>query len=177
MNEINYTNEKQDFIDFSRFSLKIPKCALVLVRRAFIGAIIATLLSSFVFIKHLNYHSIIFLLIYFLSVCIIFTALVFISGFFINGHTLYNQMKGIDLNYSLALTEEGIKRTSSLGVSTINWSNVKEICNTKKAFYVFVSDFQAIMIPKRAFENAEQAQNFYNLMIEYKEKAHASNAC
>lgn len=177
MNEITYTNEKKDFTDFARFSLKIPRCISILLKRVLIVTLIITIIGCFLFIKHFYIQSITFILLYFLFNLIFLLVSVYILSFIFNGHALYNLSKGLDLNYTLTLTDEGIKRVSSSSTSTYNWSNVKDIYNTKREIFVFVSDFQAIIIPKRAFENEADSESFYNLIIEYQKKAHSPNAC
>lgn len=171
MNEITYTMEKRDFTDFARFSLKVPRCIFIYLKRILLITLVITAIAGCLLIKQLNIQAILLFFGIFLFYFIFFSIFGFISAFFFNGNILYKHFKGVDLNYTLRITVEGIERKSSSINSMYNWVIVKDIYDTKKAFYVFVSDFQAVIIPKRAFESEAEAKSFYNLMLEYKQKA------
>jgi hypothetical protein len=86
---------------------------------------------------------------------------------FSGGKMLYKMLSGIDLNYEISISEENLTRTNKNGISVFNWETTKYIYDTKYNYLIFTSDLQAIIIPKRCFENEERGKDFYNNIQKY----------
>lgn len=194
MEKINYTLTLEDCTHFVHSQFKIPRLKKyffnTLFKRYSISALVVIFLYGIFFgflifdgcaknnltlsavIKNANFT-------YFLSIYLqiafigflIFTLVAitfFIAEFyFIGGKNVYKSLKGIDLNYELSISNENIIRTNKNGTMITNWKTVKDIYDTKHNYLIFTSDLQAIIIPKRAFENEEKSQEFYRLIKSY----------
>ena len=57
-------------------------------------------------------------------------------------------------------TEDGISAKDKDSQSQYNWSAIKSIEESKKAFYLFIDTNMAMVIPKRSFENEFERQSF-----------------
>ena len=66
---------------------------------------------------------------------------------------------------TLLADNNGIKSTSSVVSSALNWSAFKKWTETKKYIFIYLADFQAMTVPKRAFTN-EQLMEFKALLAE-----------
>ena len=55
-------------------------------------------------------------------------------------------------------TDTGIHEESEMAAMNLGYDLIFKVCEVKTAFYVFVSSVQAVIIPKRCFESAEDVQ-------------------
>ena len=130
------------------------------IRRALILSILLSLLLSYLHYT-LSLMSIITLFIgIFLFVYIIWGLI----GYFSGGKNVYGLLEGLDKNYELTVENDVIKRTSTSGESSYTWNNVKDIYNTKRNILIFVSERQAIVVPKRIFSNEQEANAFWTFV-------------
>lgn len=53
-----------------------------------------------------------------------------------------------------------------IGNTEYNWSNIEKICNTKYNFLIYILKNQAIIIPKRIFENEQEMNETWELIQE-----------
>jgi hypothetical protein len=61
---------------------------------------------------------------------------------------------------TVALSANGLHVKGGTGDSTISWAAVSEIASASDAIYFFISSMQAIIVPHRAFSDAQAQQNF-----------------
>ena len=61
---------------------------------------------------------------------------------------------------SLILTEEGIKETSSIANSKINWDKIISLDETDDYIYIYISSISAYIIPKRVFKDKTEQKLF-----------------
>ena len=65
--------------------------------------------------------------------------------------------KGILGDHTLTLTEEGLASKSPTSESLLNWAGIHRVVSTKGYVFIYVSELQIKMIPKRAFHSADEA--------------------
>lgn len=198
MEKINYTLTLEDCNNYVRSQIKIPRlkkyfqknCFKVYIKYTILLTIIAfiffgsrildictryhlTLLSiitnkgfSHFLISQMIQYSL--FIIFFILLLFIFTNLKrYLSG----GKVVYKMLSGMDLNYEVSISEENLTRTNKNGIIIINWETIKDIYDTKYNYLIFVSDVQAIIIPKRCFESEEHGKKFYEQIQTYCTKA------
>lgn len=85
-------------------------------------------------------------------------------GYFSGGKYVYRLLDGFDKNYELIVENDIIRRRSGSGEVSFTWNNVKDIYNTKKNILIFVSDRQALIIPKRVFNSEQEINDFWHLV-------------
>lgn len=194
MEKINYTLTLEDCNNYARSQSKIPRLKkysqkqfLKICLKYSVFLIILALISFSITIYNIAAHNHLTILsvltnkdfphflisqIKFFSLWIIIFLFIFFIIFnfqkhFLVGKILYKMLSGIDLNYELSISEENITRTNKNGMSVFNWETVKDIYNTRHNYLIFTSDLQAIIIPKRCFENEEQSNEFYSNIQKY----------
>lgn len=68
--------------------------------------------------------------------------------------------RGVTGEHIIRLSEEGFTESTEFNTSLHRWSGILRVDATKKYLLVFVGDFQAHVIPKRAFPSPAAAQYF-----------------
>lgn len=99
--------------------------------------------------------------------CIFFVSCFFISHdlFKLNSKKIYKMLEG-RLSAEVEICEDGLDMKGKGLASFLKWDGIVDIYEAKTTFLIFVSDYQAIIIPKRAFETQEKAQDFFNFVNE-----------
>lgn len=161
MEKINYTLTLKDCNNFVRSQSKIPRLKKRFQEDSLklcIEYIIALIIISFV-LFNISIHDIcVYNLIIF---SLIFLIMLHLQKYLSGGKIIYKMLSGVDLNYEILISEENLTRINKNGTNITNWETVKDIYDTKYNYLIFISDLQAIIIPKRCFENDEQGKQFY----------------
>lgn len=84
--------------------------------------------------------------------------------FKLNAKRVFTLLQGSDLDLEIVLNSEGIECRGKNSSNCYNWAKIIDIYDTGKSFLVFVSDYMAEIIPRRAFANEDAAMEFYNTM-------------
>lgn len=194
MGKLNYTLTLKDCNNYARSQNKIPRLKKIIAKDClqicfkytlflFIFAIIAFFLTihNVCTKNHLTLFSVItnkdflhFSFSFFINsltliiiLNFILLTMLYIRLFFWGGQYIYKMLEGTDLNYEISISEETITRTNKNGISIFSWETIKDIYDTKYNYLIFTSDRQAIIIPKRCFENEEQGKEFHNKIKKY----------
>lgn len=77
---------------------------------------------------------------------------------------VFNLMKGQDLDIEVIPEADGLFCRGEHSKTVYYWQKIKDIYDTNKSFLVFVGDYSALVIPKRAFPTEEKAQEFFNFV-------------
>jgi hypothetical protein len=80
----------------------------------------------------------------------------------INGY--YKQKKLTDFTVTFTTDKAGIHATSERGDSDLDWNRIVEVRETKHAFYVFITDSHANVLPKDQFSNEAEIATFRALL-------------
>ena len=160
--KINYELTLNDCKAYAKEVFFIKRIFCCFIKENVLKAIICSiLLSPSLGLLFFGFHIIPVITLFiglFIFVYIIWGLMWYYSG----GKNVYRMLEGFDKNYELIIEEDIIKRISSSGESLFNWKNVKDIYNTKRNILIFVSDRQAIIIPKRIFESEQELNEFWN---------------
>jgi hypothetical protein len=79
-----------------------------------------------------------------------------------NGY--YKQKKLMDFVVTFTTDKEGIHAKSERGDSDLPWSRIVEVHETRHAFYVFITDSHANVLPKDQFSDAAEISTFRALL-------------
>ncbi|MEZ4510202.1 MAG: YcxB family protein [Eubacteriales bacterium] len=80
----------------------------------------------------------------------------------INGY--YKQKKLTDFSVTFTADKAGIHSVSERGDSDLPWNRIVEVRETRHAFYIFITDSHANVMPKEQFANASDAEVFRALL-------------
>lgn len=179
MIELKIKYGPSDYTDFNRASIGIGRILRETFKRSFlwfgiISGVIAWLMvigTTFLdidgqivepstFSKFLAF-SVVFLLFFLLLVgCTILVQYLF------GGPKTASLQKGLDPNVRILIDEHGIDAYVGEFIREIyDWRAVKDVYDTKKQLIIFISDFRAIIIPKRIFETEKDIQNCWNFIL------------
>lgn len=198
MEKINYTLTLEDCNNYVKSQYKIPRLKKAINKAhlktslgyAVFLIIVAIVTFSFIIYNvsinnHLSLFSVLknndlipFLTKFFINsfvLIILFTFILLmalhIRTYYFGAQYAYKMLSGIDLNYEISVSEENITRTNKNGINILIWKTIKDIYDTTYNYLIFVSDLQAIIIPKRCFKNKEQSKEFYNKIKKYYDDA------
>lgn len=160
--KINYELTLEDCNIYVKETFFIKRLFLYFIKDNMRRAIICALLLSLSFACILFNFNITSIIILFIVTFLFAYILWGLMGYYSGGKYAYRLLDGFDKNYELIIEEDIIKRISSSGESLFNWKNIKDIYNTKRNILIFVSNRQAIIIPKRIFESEQELNEFWN---------------
>lgn len=174
MKKISYTLTLQDCENYVRSSFsEIPRLKTdhlkPLIKVILVFGIIATtcIFALFFQLTKIVLDIIMPTLILSFSILITYSLSFFFRLYFLDGKRTFEYLKGIDLNREIVFSEENIVQTNKNGTASINWSTIKDIYDTKFNYLIFISDKQALIIPKRIFETETEKQDFWELIQNY----------
>jgi len=67
-------------------------------------------------------------------------------------------------------SDGGIYQVSDVGTLNLSYDKFFKVCETQMAFYAYVSSTQAVIVPKRCFESAEDVKTVRELFIKNVDK-------
>jgi hypothetical protein len=73
--------------------------------------------------------------------------------------------------HKVVLTEGGVVESTAVGESRISWAGVHRIEQNPQYIFIYTSPAAAHLIPKRAFRDMQEAEDFYQLSETRKEAA------
>ena len=79
---------------------------------------------------------------------------------------VYDVLKGQDLDITITPQDDGLLCSGKLTTTLYKWQKIIDVYDTNKSFLVFVGDYAALVIPKRAFETPEEEKIFFNYLNE-----------
>lgn len=88
------------------------------------------------------------------------------DAFSLYSKRVFKLLEGRALEAEIEVQEGGLSMTGKTLSSFIEWSGIVDIHSTPNTFLIFVSDYQAVIVPKRAFETPEKADEFFNFVDE-----------
>ena len=86
-------------------------------------------------------------------------------------NTFYKNKKLTDFSVSFQTDKSGIHALSDRGDFDLAWNRIVEVRETKQAFYIFITDSHANVIPKDQIVNQQDIGVFRALLIANVEKA------
>ena len=101
--------------------------------------------------------------------CLIFAfviSLYFFDPFHCVSKRVYKMLQGGSLEAEIEVKDDGIYAVSKSASSVMNWNGIIDIYDTGKTFLIFISDYRAMLVPKRAFQDERKAQEFFDLVNE-----------
>ena len=87
----------------------------------------------------------------------IITAVIRINGY-------YKRRQLTDFTVTFTTDKTGIHAASERGDSDLPWNRIVEVRETRHAFYVFITESHANVLPKDQFSNAEEITLFRTLL-------------
>ena len=86
-------------------------------------------------------------------------------------NSFYKQKKITDFTVTFTTDKEGIHAASERGDSDLPWNRIVEIRETRHAFYVFITDSHANVLPKDQFSGEAEIAEFRALLEKNMEAA------
>lgn len=77
---------------------------------------------------------------------------------------VYNLLKGQSLDMNIEVRDDGLYTNNTKNEGIFLWDGIIDIYDTSKTFLVFIGDYTAILIPKRAFSNENKANEFFSFV-------------
>ena len=84
--------------------------------------------------------------------------------FLFTSKKLYTLLEGQSLDMNIEVRDDGLYTNNKKSEGVILWDGIIDIYDTSKTFLVFIGDYVAILIPKRAFSNEKDADEFFNFV-------------
>lgn len=78
----------------------------------------------------------------------------------------YDCLKNIT-NMVCELDRNGVKITNNAGESFIDFKLIKQVVNAKSTIAIYIDKNTAFLIPKRAFKQPENAENFFDNLSDF----------
>jgi hypothetical protein len=79
-------------------------------------------------------------------------------------NSFYKQKKLKDFTVTFTTDQDGIHATSERGDSDLPWNRIVEVRETRNAFYVFITDAHANVLPKDQFSGEAEIALFRSLL-------------
>ncbi|MCM1339253.1 MAG: YcxB family protein [Muribaculaceae bacterium] len=95
------------------------------------------------------------------------------DAFSISSKRVFKMLEGRALDAEIEVQENGLAMSNKNASSFIEWSGIVDIHETKSTFLIFVSKYQAVIVPKRAFATEDIAKEFFNIVDEKSRAAKA----
>ena len=88
------------------------------------------------------------------------------DAFSISSKRVFKMLEGRALDAEIEVQEGGLSMTGKAASTFMEWGGIVDIHSTQNTFLLFVGDYQAVIVPKRAFETPEKADEFFNFVDE-----------
>ena len=90
---------------------------------------------------------------------------------------LSRRNKTIFTEHTISLLPEALVEETQYSRSEFKWSSVQKIAKSRRYIFVYMSQHQAHVIPRRAFQSDADWNSFYGELTEYVERDHPSRRC
>jgi hypothetical protein len=81
--------------------------------------------------------------------------------------------KGLIGDHAITITEEGLRETTQVSESRSTWTGIERIVENEEYVFIYISAYQAHVIPKRAFASEKDSKKF----IEQARLYHSGSEC
>lgn len=85
-------------------------------------------------------------------------------------NSMYQQRKLTDFSVTFTADQTGIHAVSSRGNSDLEWNRIFAVHETRNAFYIFITESYANVMPKDQISDARATEAFRALLVEHVEK-------
>ncbi|MCL1920153.1 MAG: YcxB family protein [Kiritimatiellaeota bacterium] len=79
-----------------------------------------------------------------------------------------NALRGVSADYTFS--DAGFRSESEAGTFNCGYDKLFKVCESKAAFYVYLSSLQAIIVPKRCFENTDDIRVLREIFVRNMDK-------
>ncbi len=169
--QINYELTKQDYIDFNLYHISYSKTSRqALFIQRYITSLIF-LLAPFVVARFteipLEYWLVTFAITYLLWVFFYPKYFKRVVGKRVS--KMVDEGKNVDLlGYrTVTIDAEGLHSKSDVSESTIKWSSVENVVETKEHIFIYVSAISAHIVPFRIFETDKDKEEFLKVLHDF----------
>lgn len=84
--------------------------------------------------------------------------------FHAESNKVYSLLKGQDLDITITPQDDGLLCSGKHTKTFYDWQKIIDVYDTCKSFLVYVGDYAALVIPKRAFETPEESAMFFKYL-------------
>ncbi len=79
---------------------------------------------------------------------------------------VFKILEGRALDAEVEVQDGGLNMTGKNASTFMSWDGIVDVYSAPSTFLLFVSDYQAVIIPKRAFQTPEKADEFFKFVDE-----------
>lgn len=88
------------------------------------------------------------------------------DAFSVSSKRVFKMLEGRALDAEIEVQEGGLSMTGKTASTFMEWDGIVDIHSTPNTFLLFVGVYQAVIVPKRAFETPEKADEFFKFVDE-----------
>ena len=161
--EVRYRNTLGDVLRFNLYT--IPRLRGTLVLNGFI--LLALLWAFLPLVRGLD-ASLVFKALLLASVLlVVFAAITAVSLLFGILSFIPKLNKGVLTDHRVVLSESGVLEETPLNRTECGWKGIEKVVQTPRYILLYISQFGAHVIPKRAFPSPPSAQEFFEYAHEH----------
>ncbi len=163
MIKINYTITKDDCKDYAKYLYNVPKIKKMMNKTyglMFLTIGICLAVCLFASFPDYSLHSImkglpavIIWALFYILVCSVCFCISRYDLFGISAKSIYKSLSGQSLDMKMELREDGLYTENKCGSGLVGWNGILNIFQSDKSIFVYIGDYKAYIVPKRAFEN------------------------
>lgn len=176
MNKITYTLNHDDCKDYARYLHKVPKIKKMMMRShglMFLAIGVCFTICILSSLESYTWESVSNNLLLIISLILVYIAICtfcWMSSKYdlmgLSSSAIFKALSGQSLDMEMNILDDGIETSNKCGSGLLKWDGIKAIYQSKKSIFVFIGDYKAYIVPKRAFESEEKAQEFFNFVKE-----------
>ena len=179
MIKISYTITKDDCKDYAKYLYNVPKIKKIMKKTyGLMFLTIGICLAVCLFASFPDYSlqavkkellSIIVWVLFYIVVCSVCFCISRYDLFGISAKSIYKSLSGQSLDMNMELRQDGLYTENKCGSGLVGWNGILNVFQSEKSIFVYIGDYKAYIVPKRAFEN-DDAKIFYDEIYKHIKK-------
>ena len=158
---ITYSIEKDDLVFFRKYYQKNDSTYKIVFYIILFCYAIISFINSFKYFNYLPYFVFRFIFEFAIFFLLLKLVLFLISKFSDWSYFKPDKQKGVICEHTITLTEDYFVERTIVNENKHAWSGIIKITQDKKYIFVYIAVNNAYQIPKKAFQNSKQSQEFF----------------
>ncbi len=164
---VKYDINHKDYVNAMKYTLlNFPKSRKEIIK--FIICLLVLNLIGLLWVKSLfQLPTVMFLVLYFIGSIVSIVHGIYSS--LKKGEKAYRDRGGFFCEHTIEINENGVRETTSIDERFVKWEVVSSIEQNTDYIFIFISKATFHVIPKRAFNSDIEANEFYNILVNFLE--------